>query len=341
MFFREQRMILESTGRPSGFTGLSPTGTIMPPSPITESRVQTPIRLPFHLLDVFSANAYGGNGLAVVLDADGLDGAQMQRMAAAFKQSETVFVLSATQENALLRLRIFTPARELPFAGHPTVGAACLLAELGIAPAGDDVRFTLEEGVGLIPVRVRRAPDRPNWAEFATVQLPEFGPLPPPPEALAATLGLSPDAMGLDAESPRNVSCGLPFLLVPVRTPEQLAAVDIDHTQWRNHLRGGWAEALYVYTRGYEGELRARMFAPGLGMAEDPATGAAAAALAGALATDSPIVQGRLQWTIQQGHEMGRPSELHIAAERAGGVVTEVRVGGHAVRIAEGWVQTP
>lgn len=304
-------------------------------------RVQTSTCLPFHLLDVFSATAYGGNGLVVVLDADALDGAQMQRMAAGFKQSETVFVLRATHENALLRLRIFTPARELPFAGHPTVGAACLLAELGMAPAGDDVRFTLEEGIGLIPVRVRRAPGRPNWAEFSTVQLPEFGPPPPPPETLAAILGLAPDAIGLDAESPRSVSCGLPFMLVPVHTPEQLAAVDVDHTLWRRTLRGGWAEALYVYTRGYEGELRARMFAPGLGVAEDPATGAAAAALAGALATDSPVVQGRLQWTIRQGLEMGRPSELHIAAERAGGVVTEVRVGGHAVRIAEGQVQMP
>ena len=135
---------------------------------------------------------------------------------------------------------------------------------------------------------------------------------------------------------PSAASCGVPFVLVPLRAPEQLASIALDAAAWRSHLAGQWAQELYVYARGYEGELRARMFAPGLGIAEDPATGSAAVALAGALASESPIVEGRLQWLVQQGWEMGRPSQLHISAERAGQAVTAVRVGGYSVRVAEG-----
>jgi trans-2,3-dihydro-3-hydroxyanthranilate isomerase len=293
------------------------------------------MQLRYHVLDVFTEQAFTGNQLAVVLDADVLDTAQMQQIAREFNLSETVFIQTPTIENALSRLRIFTPAREMVFAGHPTVGSACLLSELGFAPQGEDERFVLEEGIGPVPVRVRRALGRPAYAELTAAQLPEFAPA-PPDEVLAQILGLSVEDIGSNGERPRAVSCGLPFVLVPVRAPEVLAAIDLDVVAWRNTLAGQWAQELYVYARGYEGELRARMFAPALGVAEDPATGSAAAALAGALATDSPIVEGRLQWVIHQGLEMGRPSQLHVAAERAGSAVTAVRVGGFAVRVADG-----
>ncbi|TJY58198.1 PhzF family phenazine biosynthesis protein [Sinimarinibacterium sp. CAU 1509] len=293
------------------------------------------MQLRYYMLDVFTEQAFTGNPLAVVLDADVLNTAQMQQIAREFNLSETVFIQTPTIENALSRLRIFTPAREMAFAGHPTIGSACLLSELGFAPQGEDERFVLEEGIGPVPVRVRRALGRPAYAELTAAQLPEFAPA-PPDAVLAQILGLSVEDLGSNDERPRAVSCGLPFVLVPVRAPEVLAAIDLDVTAWRNALAGQWAQELYVYARGYEGELRARMFAPALGVAEDPATGSAAAALAGALATDSPIVEGRLQWMIHQGLEMGRPSQLHVAAERAGSVVTAVRVGGFAVRVADG-----
>ncbi|MES0875229.1 PhzF family phenazine biosynthesis protein [Sinimarinibacterium thermocellulolyticum] len=292
--------------------------------------------LAYCILDVFTERPYTGNPLAVVLDADELQTAQMQAIAREFNLSETVFLQSPRAEQALARARIFTPAKELPFAGHPTVGAACLLSLIGKAPQGEDVSFVIEQGVGPVPVRVRRAPDRAAYAELTAAQLPEFASEVPDDAVIARILGIDVANLGSNGERVRAVSCGVPFVLVPVRTPEVLAGIDLDVASWRRALAGAWAQALYVYTRGYEGELRARMFAPAMGIAEDPATGSAAAALAGALASDSPIVDGRLHWVIHQGVEMGRPSQLHISAERAGAAVTAVRVGGFAVRIAEG-----
>lgn len=290
----------------------------------------------YTILDVFTEHAFSGNPLAVVLNADALNTRQMQAIAREFNLSETVFLQTPTIDNALVRARIFTPARELPFAGHPTVGAACLLSESGSLPRSDDMSFVLQEGIGPVPVRVRHAPPRQPYAELTAAQLPEYGPPPPADAAIAEILGLQVADLGSEGEKVRAVSCGVPFVLVPVRAPEVLAAIDLDFAAWRRHLAGQWSEQLYVYARGYEGELRARMFAPALGVSEDPATGSAAAALAGALASESPIVHGRLQWVIHQGLEMGRPSQLHISAERADSVVTSVRVGGYAVRVAEG-----
>lgn len=293
------------------------------------------MQLRYHVLDVFTEQQFNGNPLAVVFDADALTTAQMQRIAREFNLSETVFVLTPTIENALSRLRIFTPVREMAFAGHPTIGSACLLSELGFAPQGEDEVFVVEEGIGPVPVRVRRAAGRPTYAELTAAQLPEFGPA-PPDDVLAAMLGLQIEDIGSEGERPRAASCGLPFTLVPVRSPEVLAGIQLDTALWSAHLAGQWAAEIYVYARGYEGELRARMFAPALGMGEDPATGSAAAALAGALATDSPIVEGRLQWVVHQGLEMGRPSQLHVAAERSGSAVTAVRVGGFCARVSDG-----
>jgi trans-2,3-dihydro-3-hydroxyanthranilate isomerase len=290
-------------------------------------------QLRFHTLDVFTETLFGGNPLAVVLGGEALNTAQMQTIAREFNLSETVFVLPPTRPDCLHRIRIFTPLRELPFAGHPTVGTACLLAELRLAPQGADAAFQLEENVGPVPVRVRRDPDRALYAELTTAKLPEFGPPPPDRAALAGALGLSADDFA--GQGPRAVSCGVPFLLVPLRAPELLAAVDVDASRLRTVLNGYWAQAVYVYARGYEGELRTRMFAPALGIAEDPATGGAAVALAGALGSDA-ATDGRHDWLIHQGVEMGRPSQLHISVDRAAGAVTAVRLGGHAVTVSEG-----
>ncbi|WP_293372664.1 PhzF family phenazine biosynthesis protein [Nevskia sp.] len=286
----------------------------------------------FHSLDVFTETRFGGNPLAVVLAADGLNTRQMQTIAREFNLSETVFVLPVTKPKADFKVRIFTPEVEMPFAGHPTVGTACLLAELGLAPQGDDVRFVLEENVGLVPVRVRRDAGRAPFGELTTAVLPERGPAPPSKAVLAAMLGLDAADIG-DAAF---ISCGYPYLLVPLRAPELLAGIALDLPTWREHLSQAWAHHLYVYAQGYEGEIRARMFAPGSGVMEDPATGSAAVALAGRLALDSAIADGLISAVIHQGLEMGRPSVLHIEADRVAGAVTAVRVGGHAVRVLSG-----
>jgi trans-2,3-dihydro-3-hydroxyanthranilate isomerase len=297
--------------------------------------------LAFHTLDVFTERAYTGNPLAVVLDADGLKDWQMQRIASEFNLSETVFVCAPRTPGALATARIFTPARELPFAGHPTVGSACLLADLGLVPAGAS-RLVLDEGVGPVAVELRREAGQPWFAQLTAAVAPETRPWDGDFAEIAAVLGLEPEALGSEAEAPRQASCGNPFLVVPVQQPELLAAIRFDSQRARGLLAGGWAHAIYVYARGYEdGELRARMFAPDLGVAEDPATGSAAVALAGALALEAPQPEADLRWTIHQGVEMGRASQLYAEASKRGGKVVAVRVGGYAVRITEGRIRVP
>lgn len=297
--------------------------------------------LAFHTLDVFTERAYTGNPLAVVLDADGLKDWQMQRIASEFNLSETVFVCQPRTPGALATARIFTPARELPFAGHPTVGCACLLADLGLVPAGVP-RLVLDEGVGPVAVELRHEAGQPWFAQLTAAVAPETRPWDGDFAELAAVLGLAPEALGSEAEVPRQASCGNPFLIVPLRQPELLAAISFDAQRGRALLAGGWAHAVYVYARGYEdGELRARMFAPDLGVAEDPATGSAAVALAGALALEAAQPEADLRWTIHQGVEMGRSSQLYAEASKRGGKVVAVRVGGYAVRITEGRIRVP
>ncbi len=291
--------------------------------------------LRFHTLDVFTEQAYGGNPLAVVLGGDGLTTAQMQRVAREFNLSETAFVLAPTRREALHRIRIFTPAVELPFAGHPTVGTACLLAELDLVPKGAEVALVIEEGIGPVTVRVRRIPGQAVYAELSAAQLPQFGPA-PDAGILAKMLGLEAADLEHGTERPRGVSCGLPFLLVPLRAPELLAAIDFDVSAARRGLAAAWARHIYVYAHGYEeGELRARMFAAALGIGEDPATGSAAAALAGALGSEAQT-DGTQTWIVHQGAEMGRPSQLHVSVDRAGGQVRVVRVGGYSVLMSDG-----
>lgn len=294
--------------------------------------------LPFHTLDVFTDTAFAGNPLAVVLDADGLNTAQMQQLAAEFNLSETVFVQRTLNAGADCRVRIFTPGTEMPFAGHPTVGAACLLAELG-APRRDRGQIVLEENVGLVPVRLLQEAPRPWFAELTTalgpeVRVPDFD------------IHLLPAVLGLDASAVsavRLASCGAVFVLVTLRQPELLASLDFDARAARHLLAGSWAHGFHIAALGYDGEWRCRMFAPDLGVAEDPATGAAAAAFAGAMALDAAAAgeQGEFAWTLHQGVEMGRPSLLQTRATVAGGRVAAVRVGGHAVRVSEGRIRIP
>lgn len=300
-------------------------------------------RYRFFTADVFTDTLFGGNPLAVLPEADGLDDQEMASLAREFNYSETTFVLPPEDPANTCRVRIFTPSRELPFAGHPTVGTAVLLAQVGrVALAGDRAEVVFEEGVGPVPVRLMAEGGVAVAAELSSPKLPERGPEPPPAAAIAAMLGLDVDDLA-DNAAPAGWSCGVPFLIVPVRDRSVLGRAAIVTERWQSVLSQWWATEVLVLCRDPErsdSDLRARMFAPAMGIAEDPATGAAAAAVAGHLA-QSVATGGTFGWRMEQGFEMGRPSILEIGVDKRGGDVTAVRVGGRAVPVLEGTVSLP
>ena len=289
----------------------------------------------YHLLDVFTDQVFGGNPLAVFPEAPALASETMQHIAAELGLSETAFVSSPTDKAAHHRLRIFTPRMELPFAGHPTVGAAALLAELGLAPQSDPdpATFLLEEGAGLVRVTVSRS-ENGLYAELVVPQTPQAGPAAPSVHALASLVGLSPADVGPEPYAPGAASAGVPYLFIPVRNTDVLARAGVDIGQWRELLATWWAPHVYVFCRVGERQLRARMFAPAMGIVEDPATGAAAAALPAWLAPHLPA--GRQRWTIVQGVEMGRPSRIDLSFEITRDGPADTRLGGTVVRVGEG-----
>jgi trans-2,3-dihydro-3-hydroxyanthranilate isomerase len=299
--------------------------------------------LPFVTADVFTDRPFGGNPLAVFLDARGLDDALMQAIAREMNLSETVFVLPPQDARHTRRLRIFTPATELPFAGHPTVGTAVVLAETG-ALGGAAERMVLEEEVGPVEVTIDRGADdrgagRATAAVLTSPRLSAAGPALPEPSTLARVLGLPVSAVAEAGVPPGGYEAGVPFAIVPVRDPAALSAIRLDLAAWRDVLADAWAPHLYAVTMedwATGREIRARMFAPAMGIAEDPATGAAAAALAGFLADRQRLADGEVRWTIRQGEKMGRPSEIALEADISGGRLARVRIGGKAVIMSRG-----
>jgi trans-2,3-dihydro-3-hydroxyanthranilate isomerase len=292
----------------------------------------------FRTLDVFTETALAGNPLAVVLDGDGLDDARMQAIAAEFNLSETVFVFEPRNPVNTSRLRIFTPARELPFAGHPTVGTAALLAHLR-APellAAQDLRIVLEETVGDIVCVARHRKGAALAASFGLPKLPERLEGAPPFNAeIAAGLNLSLDDIGFDAHQPSLYGAGAPYLFVPVRSLEAIGRARPGVMPWA----GESGPAAYLYTRETvhaNSAYHARMFAGGWGVTEDPATGSAAAAFAGvALAYDRPA-DGEHVLTIEQGFEMGRPSLIALSFEVEAGALRSATIGGPVVIVSSG-----
>jgi trans-2,3-dihydro-3-hydroxyanthranilate isomerase len=298
----------------------------------------------FFTADVFTDRMFGGNQLAVFPEATGLDGRVMQAIAKEFNLSETVFVLPPSDPAHTRKLRIFTPGSELPFAGHPTIGTAFVLSSIGDVPLGaDGASIVFEEGVGPLAVIVRAEGGRPGYCELTAARLPEEGPPPPPIEEIASALSLRPDELA-DGRPPGGWSCGVPYLFVPVRDESVLGRARINPPAWERSLSSWWATGVFPFTesRGRNGvDFRARMFAPGEGIPEDPATGSAAAALAGYLSSTSGPDDGTLLWVVEQGVEMGRPSRLHVECDRRAGRISAVRVGGSSVLVAEGRLTLP
>jgi trans-2,3-dihydro-3-hydroxyanthranilate isomerase len=301
------------------------------------------LRLRFLTADVFTDRLFGGNPLAVFPDARGLDAGRMQEIAREFNLSETVFVLPPDDPAHARRLRIFTPAAELPFAGHPTVGTAFVLAALGEIPIdAEETRIVFEEGVGPVPVLICAEDGRPVFSQLTTARLPEEGPRPPSRQAIAEMLSLDLKDLLMAPWSPQAVSAGMPFLIVPVKDRDAVARAQVRLDLWATTLSKYWAPQIMVYARDPElpgSDLRARVFVPGLSVPEDPATGSAAASLGGYLGARDGEPTCTLRWRIEQGFEMGRPSLLDVEVDRTGGEVTAVRVGGRSVLVSEGQME--
>ncbi|GBE44033.1 trans-2,3-dihydro-3-hydroxyanthranilate isomerase [bacterium BMS3Bbin10] len=296
----------------------------------------------FHTFDVFTDTRLTGNPLAVLPDAAGLEGEDMQRIAREFNLSETVFVFPPENDAHSARVRIFTPGRELPFAGHPTVGTAILLAmeKMGGNPEREeDAIIVLEEGVGPVRVGVRLRPGDAPYAQFDVPVLPEEAGQAAPNDRLAAALGLAPGDIGFEDHVATGFSSGVPFSFVPVRDLDVIgrAAPQLQH--WREAFGDHDHPNAFVYCRQtvhQDAAFHARMFAPVMGVPEDPATGAAAAAFAGVVNKFDALPEGLYQGIIEQGYEMGRPSKIFQELEIEGGKLAKVRIGGHAVPMMKG-----
>ncbi|RYE10860.1 MAG: PhzF family phenazine biosynthesis protein [Hyphomicrobiales bacterium] len=289
------------------------------------------MKLDYLLLDVFTTERLCGNPLAVVNKADGLLDDQMQRIAAEFNLSETVFITKPKSERHSAAVRIFTPAVELPFAGHPTVGAAVVL---GLDLKASAVR--IEETVGVITAVIEKIDRRTGHARFALPQLPMVAGKSPDRTHLALALGLDPEDIGCGVHKPSVYTAGVIFYLVPVKNAAVLRRIKPERRGWNETFPLGH-NSVYVYTETPEepgNDFAARMFAPGMGLGEDPATGAAAAALIGQLALDAG--DGQTEYTLRQGVEMGRPSLISLQLRKDGETLTHGGIGGHAVIVGQG-----
>ena len=297
----------------------------------------------YAIYDVFTERGLEGNPLAVVFDGDGLDDARMQAIAGEFNLSETVFVRTPDRAGHAARLRIFTPGYELPFAGHPTVGAAVALAEAAHGIGGGDLDLVqmLEENVGPIRCAVRMRQGEASFAEFDLPRKSTRLEATLDRSAIADAFGLSPSQIGLEDHVPSFWSAGVPFVTIPVHDLAAAAKVEFDAALWEKiaPMADGRLASAYVYCRGgvnHMARFHTRMFAPAMGIVEDPATGSALAAFSGTIHHFDQLLDGHHAFLVEQGIEMGRPSLLHLHLDVAGGDIAAARIGGQAVRIASG-----
>ncbi len=292
----------------------------------------------YAVYDVFTSERLVGNQLAVVFDCDGLDTARMQAIAREFNLSETVFILPPANPAHQAQVRIFLPVRELPFAGHPTVGAAVALAEMRLGKGSH--AFVLEEKVGDISCRAELG-NGPGRAEFDLPRLPQPVGMELAPEELAAALGVDAGEIGFDAHVISAWSAGVPYVTVPVKHIGAVRRSAVNAEKWLRLIKlpGDIPAAPYIYCRGGDfpgSHFHTRMFAPWDGIAEDPATGSAAAALSGSLMDFEKPAPGKTSYVIEQGVELGRPSFIELTLTVFAGALERVSIGGQAVKVAEG-----
>ncbi len=294
------------------------------------------------LVDVFTERAFGGNPLAVFTDARGLSPGVMQALAKEFNLSETTFVLPPQRPENDFQVRIFTPATEMPMAGHPTVGTAFVLVRKGLVQMAEPATALIfEEGIGDIPVTITTQANH-SLAIQMRQPLPSFGARFTDRAAIAELLSLSPE--DLDATLPLEVvSCGVPFLYVPVKSLAAMRAIQLRRDVWERVLGDFVTSQVFVFAREVEtpgATVHSRMFAPGLGVTEDPATGAASGPL-GCYLVRHKLVEnaGSVEILSEQGLEMGRPSFVQIKIDSSAGEISGVYVGGQCHFIGEGVIE--
>jgi len=301
------------------------------------------MKLNFVTVDVFTNRQFGGNPLAVVTNAEGLSTERMQGIAAEFNLSETTFVLPPEDSAHAAQVRIFTPKAELPFAGHPSVGTAYVLARAGESYgrkiSGDRIAF--EMIAGIVDIGITREAGHVVATRLTAPQPLSLGEE-VPVETIAAACSLKPSDFKMSVHRPRVASCGTPFMFAELTSREALASAAPRPEAFARDFSRGKATGVHLYVQASEGakledcDIQSRMFAPLHGISEDPATGSAAVALIGLLAHVRPERDLVLSKTIGQGFDMGRPSILEASADKKAGQVTATHVGGRCVPVMTG-----
>lgn len=297
----------------------------------------------FYQADVFTGDPFCGNPIAVFPDAHGLADHQLQQIAREMNLSETVFVLPPTDQAAVVRLRIFTPTQELPFAGHPVIGTFYVLAQLGLIAATDGVTRVMQEcNIGLFPVELH-AQDGQITSVLMTQPKPEFlGPVDEMEDVykIACALGL-PKYVIADMKWPIEVvSTGLPVIVVPARTLTAVRSIQPDASAIMDLCGRFGANGMMVFTTVTvepSAAVHARMFAPSIGILEDPATGSASGALGAYLVQNGVVdVAPTTDIIVEQGYEIERPSQILVRVESDDDIIQTVKVGGQCVMVVEG-----
>jgi trans-2,3-dihydro-3-hydroxyanthranilate isomerase len=296
------------------------------------------VKYAFHIVDVFSSTPFGGNQLAVLPDAAGISTEGMQQIAREFNFGETTFVLPKNDSPNTFRVRIFTPRVELDFAGHPSVGTACALVMKQHVRLSDPVRLVLEENAGPVTVDVAQR----NGGFHGTLTLSGKIEVPtgaPSPAELAAVLSVEP----AQVSQVFFAGAGVPFCFAQLTSNEVVDRAAMNRAAWSSTLSRAWSPHIFLFAGDLRdgGKLYARMWAPALGIEEDPATGSACAALVGAMASKHDCGGTAYRLSIQQGVSIGRRSEIVAEARKSGSVVTSVSVGGDAADIASGEIDVP
>jgi trans-2,3-dihydro-3-hydroxyanthranilate isomerase len=293
----------------------------------------------YYTCDVFTETRFGGNPLAVLPKADGLSDHQMQQITREFNFSESAFVFPA-KAGQTRHVRIFTPGGEIPFAGHPSMGTAFVLASAGeFGEIDSSLTVTFEEEAGSVPVTIYREQGAVVRCEVAAPQSLSLGKT-IVAQLVASAVSLNPEDILTDTHHPQVCSVGLPFVITELKDRPALAGARINMSEFDALANLDIKPSMLLYVRVSDGfDVRARMFAPLSGVPEDPATGSASCALAGLLAHYQEKPSGSFSWRIAQGVEMGRPSTLLARAEKADGTVQGTWVGGSCVMVSEGFIQ--
>lgn len=291
----------------------------------------------FYTCDVFTDTRFGGNPLAVLPNAEGLTSQQMQQVAKEFNYSETTFVLPSDKGYAG-NVRIFTPATEVPFAGHPNIGTAFVLANSGTLGNFDtEINIVFEEKAGLVPVKIQKR-DNSYWCELKAPEDLSIGKT-ISVDLVASALSLSPVEIVTGNHQPQVASVGFPFVMTELTSRHALESIRIDLNAFEDIHNTGVMPDIHVYTLSNDDfDIRSRMFGPFDGVPEDPATGSANCALAAMLAHYKEA-DGEYNWHIAQGVEMDRPSILDARAVKESGEITGAWIAGICVMVSEGYIE--